>query len=83
MCCWKYLFGWSLRHNSCTIPHPNAALSRQLPCRAARVQAASAELSRLNATRAGVVQRVHSLEGQLGRLVDEEAALLQQRAEGG
>ncbi|WIA31511.1 hypothetical protein OEZ86_002403 [Tetradesmus obliquus] len=46
-------------------------------------EAASAELSRLNATRAGVVQRVHSLEGQLGRLVDEEAALLQQRAEGG
>uniref|UniRef100_A0A383V5N0 Uncharacterized protein n=1 Tax=Tetradesmus obliquus TaxID=3088 RepID=A0A383V5N0_TETOB len=44
-------------------------------------EAASAELSRLNATRAGVVQRVHSLEGQLGRLVDEEAALLQQRAE--
>jgi hypothetical protein len=46
------------------------------------LQAASGELARLEASRASVVHRVASLEGQLGRLVDEEATLLEQRAEG-
>jgi hypothetical protein len=46
------------------------------------LQAAAAELARLEASRARVVSRVHSLEGHLGRLVDEEATLLEQRTEG-
>jgi hypothetical protein len=68
-------------HRSCcfiTCPDANRSLLLLLLL----LQAAATELARLEASRARVVLRVHTLEGQLGRLVDEEATLLEQRTEG-